>query len=262
LGGILSIDHLKEVTTEDGSLSLFNELYQEGCHSLAGAKSETMTHYIFGTKLDQKIITQKNIHILEVGFGSGLGFVTTREFLNEYQYQFPVQFISLEKDISSITWANNHYGLNLEQHPFGYRTQDKNITLIILTGDARESLPRYLKEQKNQHHIVFDCIYQDAFSPKKNPELWTKNWFHFLKSTSHPNCILSTYSASNSIRKSLIEAGWNIYSGVNFGPKRASTRAKLTGTSEDLLIELIKRSPVDALSETCPRILNYFKGVF
>jgi tRNA U34 5-methylaminomethyl-2-thiouridine-forming methyltransferase MnmC len=95
----------------------------------------------------------------------------------------------------------------------------------------------------------FHAIYQDAFSPKKNPTLWTKEWFSFLRSISTEDVILSTYSASTSIRKSLHEAGWKIQQGEKFGRKRTSTRATLNGeTSAEILLQL-ERSSVDALTD-------------
>ena len=77
--------------------------------------------------------------------------------------------------------------------------KNENFHLIILIGDARVSLPKF----KNDHDIKFDCIYQDAFSPKRNAILWTSEWFKLLKSISNQDCIMSTYSASSSIRKSM-----------------------------------------------------------
>src|SRR5690606_27427663 len=97
--------------------------------------------------------------------------------------------------------------------------------LKILIGDARITLPHYIKK----HSLKVHAIYQDAFSPKRNPDLWTVEWFTLLKEISHQDVIMSTYSSSSAIRKSMAEAGFTLYPGEKFGPKRSSTRARLKG---------------------------------
>ena len=74
-------------------------------------------------------------------------------------------------------------------------------------------------------------------------------WFEVLKGSSHPEVTLSTYSASSSIRKSLLESGWNIQKGEKFGPKRTSTRASLTLPTDPEILLQLERSPVTALSD-------------
>lgn len=61
--------------------------------------------------------------------------------------------------------------------------------------------------------------------------------------------ILSTYSASSSIRKSLTEAGWILKRGDKFGPKRSSTRAYLRGETDPEILLHLERSPVAALTD-------------
>jgi len=126
-----------------------------------------------------------------------------------------------------------------------FRTRNEWITLTILQGDARNRLPQYLMNNPIKWH----SIYQDAFSPKKNPTLWTKEWFELLKNYSHPDVTLSTYSASTAIRKSLHESGWGVQKGEKFGPKRTSTRAVLQKeTDPDILLQM-ERSPALSLRD-------------
>lgn len=236
------------VETSDGTKTLFSERFQEACHSTSGAKEETLLHYIKGCGIEQKIFDQSELHILEVGFGLGIGFLTTFEVLK--QTTKPWSFLSLEIDEQLLEWFRIE---NLE-HPFlknlkwdqkTLRCKNENIELTILCGDARKTLPAFVAT----NDIKWDAIYQDAFSPKKNPILWTIEWFAFLKSHSTPEVMLSTYSASSSIRKSLLQAGWNLHKGEKFGPKRTSTRASLTGESDPDILLHLDRSPTPALSD-------------
>lgn len=228
------------VETQDGSYTLFSEAFGEACHSIGGAKSETILHYINGCKIPEKA-KEKNITILEVGFGLGIGFLTTLE-----EIKTPFTFISVELDKNLLNWFKDHHPeLELSWDGNLLKGKTKSFDLIIIQGDARIELPRFLKN----HPVKWDAIYQDAFSPKRNPILWTKEWFEFLKTHSEPDVILSTYSASNSIRKSLHDAGWGVHRGDMFGPKRTSTRAYLNQPTDPVILDLLLRSPVSAITD-------------
>lgn len=231
------------VETEDGSKTLYSERFQEACHSTTGAKSETILHYIEGCKILEKSQVHSPLTILEVGFGLGIGFLTT---LEKYPSDKKFHFISLEIDRELLDWFRvNHKHLNLTWEGNLLQGKSGNFELTIIQGDARIELPKFL----SNNEVKFHAIYQDAFSPKRNPVLWTKEWFTLLKDHSAQDVTLSTYSASSSIRKSLIETGWKLFKGAKFGPKRTSTRAELLGASDpDILLQL-ERSPVAALTD-------------
>lgn len=236
------------VETGDGSYTLFSENYQEACHSSTGAVEETLLHYIKGCQIVEKASTLAHITILEVGFGLGIGLLTTLSVLKDSPT--PLRFISLEIDEELLEWfRQENPELKLEWKNEGeiktLQGKIQNTEVIILCGNARETLPKFaaLKD------IEWDAIYQDAFSPKRNPILWTTEWFTLLKQYSTPETLLSTYSASTSIRKSLIEAGWVLNKGEKFGPKRTSTRASLKGESDPDILLHLERSPVLALKD-------------
>ena len=238
--------HYKVVTTEDGSSTLFSERFQESCHSSSGARAETRLHYIEGCEIEKKIQKKKPLSILEVGFGLGIGFLTTLETLHDH-----FSFVSLEIDRDLVEWFRNE---NREHKflkhltwisPVKLEAKTPTVTLTILVGDARETLDFYCQYASPR----WDAIYQDAFSPKKNPTLWTKEWFELLKKYSAPDAIMSTYSSSASIRKAMLEAGWNLQKGEGFGKKRSSTRATLGGASNQGILDQLALSPVPALRD-------------
>ena len=111
-----------------------------------------------------------------------------------------------------------------KDHLGHYRSKWENIELIILCGNATESindLPQYLENK------TFHAIFQDAFSPRKNPQLWTQQWFRTLHSFSHQECIMSTYCSSKGPREAMISAGWEIKARPGFGRKKHSTVATI-----------------------------------
>lgn len=226
------------VTTEDGSQTLYSELFDENCHSTAGARNETQTHYIEGCEIERLLKANQNVSVLEVGFATGLGWEMTKSLA----YQFPksnLHFVSLELDEELIQWVLPKAEKKVSKGVVSYEVIDQNVKLTVIAGDARSSLPCWIQQYPEKFH----AIYQDAFSPKKNPTLWTVEWFKFLGDVSIPGCIMSTYSSSVSIRKSMVEAHWGVRNGQNFGPKKSSTRAHWQMPSDDEIIQLLQRSP-------------------
>lgn len=231
------------VLTEDGSHTFFSEAFQEACHSTAGAKEETLLHYIHGCEIPMKAGEFSPLTIFEVGFGLGIGFLTTLEFLTSGKN---CHFISMELDRELLEWfKSTHPEFNLRWEGNLLLGEIENFKLTVIQGDGRIEVPRFFEHSPQTIH----AIYQDAFSPKKNPALWTKEWFELLKKHSHPDVILSTYSASNSIRKSLHETGWGVQKGEKFGPKRTSTRAVLNKPTDPEILEVMGHSPVHAITD-------------
>jgi len=249
------------IQTDDGSYTLHSELFGEACHSTSGARSETLLHYLEGCKVLERLKKYSPFQILEVGFGLGVGLLTTLETLSENQH--PWHFITMEIDPDLVKWfLTEHQDLEIVKQavwksPTLVYSKYNNVELSIVVGDARVELPLFLKSSNFQFHAIF----QDAFSPKRNPSLWTVEWFNLLKEFSHQDCILSTYSASSSIRKSLIKSGWKVSKGHKFGPKRSSTRATLTGENDEEIMTHLNNSPVDAIyDESIKDFIKSFSG--
>jgi tRNA U34 5-methylaminomethyl-2-thiouridine-forming methyltransferase MnmC len=229
--------------TGDGTFTLFSEAFQEACHSLSGAKTETTLHYIDGCKVLEKAKLHADFCILEVGFGLGVGFLTTLELLPK---KSRFHFISLELDQELLNWfKESHPEFNLTWNGNVLESQHEDFKLTIIQGNARQTLPEYLEKNPVKWH----AIYQDAFSPKRNSILWTKEWFELLKKHSHPEVVLSTYSASSCIRKGLHETGWGVFKGAMFGAKKTSTRAVLNLPTDPEILFQLERSPVAAMTD-------------
>ncbi|RLA64327.1 MAG: hypothetical protein DRQ88_03795 [Epsilonproteobacteria bacterium] len=205
----------KVIETADGTPTLFSSHFDEACHSLHGAVAETLYNFIEGCDLDILAKKYSPLNILEVGFGTGTGFKLTKQYIDKHFPHVRLNFVSLEIDPALVEWS----GLD-------------DPSLKVLIGDGRETIKSYQGEP-------FHAIFQDPFSPKKNPALWSVEWFEALKKHSHPDVVLSTYSASSSIRKALMHAGWTVEERKGFAGKKASTRAFLKGKmSEELTRKL------------------------
>ncbi|MBD3843886.1 MAG: hypothetical protein IE909_18815, partial [Campylobacterales bacterium] len=97
--------------------------------------------------------------------------------------------------------------------------EDEQFKIAVLIGDARESLPKFAQK--------FDIVYQDAFSPKKNPLLWTREYFKELRRLCSDDVVITTYSIATSARMGLHENGFLLYE-YNASGIRGGTIASLS----------------------------------
>ena len=209
----------KVISTDDGDLTIWSEKFDENCHSLAGSYKETEYNYLEGCKIQEKIESGPECTIFEVGLGAGIGILATLELYKKLKTKTKINFITTELDESLVLWVIKNQlpkEFNLKKVGEHYFGKIENFGLCILIGDALETINTLPQGS-------VDAIFQDPFSPKKNPTLWTIDWFEKLKLIAKKNALISTYSASTSIRKSMVMAGWTIENRKGFAYKKSST---------------------------------------
>ncbi|MBI4978339.1 MAG: hypothetical protein HZC28_12720 [Spirochaetes bacterium] len=201
---------MHERTTGDGSITCFSDEYGEHYHSLSGAATEAREKFAAPALKTTGIVTQKNITILDIGFGLGYNAVSALELLKAENPSCRITIHSLEKHASVLPAAlrvhNGSSDHEICSYMNGvctdgtYNTEKLNARLFI--SDART----YIKECTTR----YDAIFLDAFSTKKNTELWTYDFFLELKRCLQPHGILVTYSAAYPVISGLLAAGLHI----------------------------------------------------
>jgi len=193
---------MKEIITNDGTLTLKNDKFNECYHSSEGAVTETLYKHIYPAF---EVVKQDEIKILDICFG--LGYNTFLSILNRpknsklkiYSPEFDKDLIKSLKNFSyPKEFDKIKHIINLVSENFYYK--DEFVEIEIFVGDARE----YIKKLD-----TIDIVYQDAFSPKVNQELWTIEYFRDIEKL-NPT-IITTYSVATPIRYALYSLGYNIY---------------------------------------------------
>lgn len=238
----------KIIETEDQTKTLWSEYFNEACHNLLGAYDETVYNYILGSHVDEQLKANQDVHVLDVGFGVGIGLLAFINEIKKYDLEkTTLSYTSIELDEDLFLWSaketftdiifqkqDQTYICDLEVKP------GSRLSITVYIGDGRLTLPEAFQKGLLPK---FTAIFQDAFSPKRNPVLWTVEWFDDLRTMSAPEVFMSTYSASESVRKSMIKAGWKLKNQKGFGQKRTMTKARLVGVTDDTLAADLARSP-------------------
>ncbi|MDA0728092.1 MAG: tRNA (5-methylaminomethyl-2-thiouridine)(34)-methyltransferase MnmD [Bacteroidetes bacterium] len=198
-------------TTLDGSQTLHREDLDVFYHSVHGAWSET--RHVFGAmgleawwdERDLRGEGVREVHVLEVGLGTGLNALCVNMLSRLYQRK--VHMVSLEPHpLSSVdvqglghlelTEVSPEVLVNIHDHG---RHEDEWMSFERWTVELQQAS---LREQ------TFDVIFFDAFAPKAQPELWEVAIFDRLRWALRPGGVLVTYCAKGGVRRAMEAAGF------------------------------------------------------
>ncbi len=218
------------VLSKDGSFTAYSKEYDEHYHSTKdGALHESLVKHVNPAFKVKK--NQEEINILDICFGLGFNTLATIYFHKQNNLSSKINIYSPELD-SSLIKSLNDFSYPKEFDEFrdiisslinSGVYDDENIHVELFLGDARE----YVKKFNNK----FDIVYQDAFSPKANPLLWTKEYFSDIKKSMKKDALLTTYSTALATRLALYENGFNLYinSGDDFRNATVASFEELEG---------------------------------
>ncbi len=211
----------RRLETGDGSATLYSDRYGQAYRSQHGALSESREVFLAGSGVGARLAAGERVRVLEVGFGTGLNFFLTARTALAYPGA-RLHYTALEHDLLSAPeiaalgyralldaeeLVNAFLGwraspVKLETQPFTVG----GVRLELLLGDATltassGALPR------NSFHAV----YQDAFSPDANPELWTEGFLGALAAALEAGGTLCSYCVKGEVRRRLAGLGLEVF---------------------------------------------------
>jgi tRNA U34 5-methylaminomethyl-2-thiouridine-forming methyltransferase MnmC len=198
------------IITGDGTKTLFSCEFNETYHSTRdGALYESMEKHVKPAFRFQK--DKSTLVILDICFGLGYNTLATLFYIREHNLSTKLHIISPELDKSLIESLSSfdypkefdEFKNIIKELSQNFYYEDNQFKIEILIGDARVLIPKISKK--------IDILYQDAFSPKQNPLLWTKEYFADIRALSSEDIIITTYSTAITTRMGLYENGYSIF---------------------------------------------------
>lgn len=202
---------MKLVTTADGSKTLFSKEYKQTFHSDKGALAEAKHVFLQTSGIAQRLRDGQASRVLEVGFGTGFNFFLTADLA--LQHNTSLDYVALEQNlldsqtIASLAYSEYLVNKNLLTSFLEYR---QNIRGLFEFEGLRLELKLGNALNQRLPANYFDAIYQDAFSPDENSELWTSEFLAKLQKSLKPGGKLTTYSVKGEIRRKLRALGFEV----------------------------------------------------
>jgi tRNA U34 5-methylaminomethyl-2-thiouridine-forming methyltransferase MnmC len=224
------------VETADGSLTIRHPDANECYHATEGAALEAKTLYIHHSGIKERFANRagktSTISVLDVGMGLAYNALSTIDAWNTQISSdlastgsvtggLNLNLVSLEINAELVkalarstapwqkgwpdTWIK--WAGSLRQRADSSNTWQAKITRAnnslctwtVVVADATDL---------NLNHQPFEYIWQDPFSPARNPTLWTAKWFAQIKAVSAPHATLMTYSVARVVKDALAGGGW------------------------------------------------------
>ncbi len=196
--------------TADGSHTVLLTGKNISYHSHHGAINESEHVFInAGLVPLYKEGRREPLHILEVGFGTGLNtLLTIRETRRR---ALPVHYTAIEPHpLTTNVYEQLNHGAILQLQDV-FTTIHQVAEEECITIDPDFSFIKICKPIRQIERLTpVDCIYFDAFSPTDQPEMWTTDIFSKLYGFLVPGGVLVTYSSKTTIRNNLKTAGFTV----------------------------------------------------
>lgn len=197
----------KVIITADGSSTIHLPDLDEHYHSKHGAIQEAKHVFI---KNGLSLFKNKNVAILEIGFGTGLNSFIT--FLEAPKLNLKVDYIGVEaypvelEEIEKLNYVSQLNAVNFENVFKEIHLKNWDEKHIISESFALTKRKQFFNDINDQN--VYNLIYFDAFGARVQPELWTEEIFKKMYNSLQNNGVLVTYSAKGSVRRALQTVGF------------------------------------------------------
>jgi tRNA U34 5-methylaminomethyl-2-thiouridine-forming methyltransferase MnmC len=188
------------------------------------------TRYVFLDGNDLPARFADGFRVAELGFGTGLNFLTTMIAWRAAGVSGTLRFTSFEAFPMALDDMDAALALFPEVADVGTEmmralrsggwTHDFGaVVLEVIIGDARTTLPDWNGQA--------DAWFLDGFSPAKNPELWSPELMQAVADHTTASGTAATYSSAGFVRRGLQDAGFTVTRAKGFGRKIHMTVAQM-----------------------------------
>jgi S-adenosyl-L-methionine-dependent methyltransferase len=253
-----------------GTHSLHSLAYGETLHPVVGPVAEAESLYVNQLRLRERLKNYAGEFVIwDVGLGAAANALTVLRAIREIPRA--IRLVSFDDTTEPLEFglqnaaALGYFGgyekqleTLLRTHQVTFRNGEQSVNWQLHSGDFPTLLAGALEERHSQtvaskwgvapHIILFD-----AFSPAKNPDMWTLPLFTNLFRMLDPqrSCVLPTYSRSTLLRVTLLLAGFFVGVGQATGVKAETTIAANTPerVAEPLGRKWLQRARVSGSAE-------------
>jgi hypothetical protein len=285
-------DDYQLVKLTNGTQTLFSAKYGEKLHPGLGPQAEAELLYVQPLQICERMRRETGEFVIwDVGLGGAANALAALRAIREISGS--LRLISFDDTSGPLEFALGQSSalgyLNDYEAPVGELLRDRRVSFMngassvnweFQLGDfpARLLAGRTAEIKIPAPHAIFF----DAFSPAKNPVMWTLPVFEnlFLNLDPERPCSLTTYSRSTLVRTTLLLAGFFVGTGPATGLKEETTiaanrpelitklldqrwlqRAQRSDSAEPLREPVYSRAPLRATTWKKLRVHQQFQAV-
>lgn len=197
--------------TGDNSHTLYNTELDETYHSRNGALEES--RYVFIEKGLHFLAsrTEQPIHLLEVGFGTGLNAILTLEYAVKHGLSVnyhAVETTPLSSEMIGAIGYNQFLDVPTSALFSDMHMAEWNEPIELAPGFILTKHLFGIQDFIPSTH--FHLIYFDAFAPDKQPEMWKPEILQKMYDYLNIGGTWVTYSSKGELKRNLRSIGFNV----------------------------------------------------
>ena len=216
----------------------------ETFHPVEGPVAEAEMLYIEQLRLRERIKESAGEFVIwDVGLGAGGNVITAIRHLGNIRAS--LRIVSFDRTLDALRFAveqatplqfplgfEPHIGQLIQERCADFRFGDLNVHWEVTIGDFPEWLTM------GAVHPAPHAIFYDAFSPARNPEMWTLTVFEnlFRRLDSARPCSLATFSRSSMARVTMLLGGFFVGVGKSLAGKEETT---IAANRRELILQLL-----------------------
>jgi tRNA U34 5-methylaminomethyl-2-thiouridine-forming methyltransferase MnmC len=223
------------VRLASGAFSVHALAEDETFHPVIGPVAEAEALYVRQLRLVERLRAGAGEFVIwDVGLGAAANAVTVLRHTRAVAR--PLRLVSFDHTLAPLRFAVAH--ARELAYPQGYECVLEELLRVPCTAFCDAGRPVHWEVHRGDFPALMasaaaaalpqpDVIMFDAFSPAKNPAMWTLPLFariHRLLDPARP-CALPTYSRSTLLRVTLLLAGFFVGAGRATGEKEETTVA-------------------------------------
>ena len=226
------------VRLKNDAFSVRSEEHAETFHPVVGPIAEAEALYVHQLRIADRVASHVGPFVVwDVGLGAAANALSVLRSVKHLPAS--IRMISFDCTLEPLKFALQH--VDQLQYLSGYEPWLEELTLncsVHATNSPLEvdwsvrlsDFPELIATAAPDSLPAPNAILFDAFSPAKNPAMWTHEVFRQLHHRLHPEtpCALATYSRSTLLRVTLLLAGFFVGSGSATGEKEETTIAANT----------------------------------
>jgi tRNA U34 5-methylaminomethyl-2-thiouridine-forming methyltransferase MnmC len=240
-------DDYQLVRLNNGICSVRSLADAETFHPVVGPVAEAEALYVNQLRLRERLANHSGEFVIwDVGLGAAANALTVLRATRDLACK--IRLVSFDHKAEPLAFAlqhtaelgyfggyENHLAELLRAKRVAFQDGAQSVDWEFHLGDFPEFLNSKLKTQNQKldspHAILFD-----AYSPARNPAMWTLPLFTNLFQLLDPQrpCALPTYSRSTILRVTLLLAGFFVGVGHATGEKEETT---IAANTRDLISE-------------------------
>jgi hypothetical protein len=219
------------VTLRGGSHSIRSMAHGETMHIGTDPRTEAMELHVGQQLLAERVAagTDANPFVVwDIGLGPAGNALAAMEALTENTH--PVEIHSFEIDTEVLEFALEH--ADALSYLKGW---ERVLGQLLAEGEAQPTpqirwrLHRGDFSRSRPEAPAPSAIFFDPYSPARNAEMWSMETFQMIHDVASgegaPDCMMTNYTRSTSVRVTMLLAGWFVGTGVPTGEKEETTIA-------------------------------------